>query len=128
MLLILNLPLIPLWVKVLKIPYSFLFPWILLFCIIGAYSLNNRPGDVVVMITCGVIGYLFRKFRYEIPPLILAFVLGPMLEMEMRRSLSLSRGSFSIFFTRPISVLFTLISLAVLLTPRIRKTVFNRKP
>ncbi|MFH1122493.1 MAG: tripartite tricarboxylate transporter permease [Pseudomonadota bacterium] len=128
MLLILNLPLIPLWVKVLKIPYSFLFPWILLFCIIGAYSLNNRAGDVVVMITCGVIGYLFRKFRYEIPPLILAFVLGPMLEMEMRRSLSLSRGSFSIFFTRPISVLFTLIALAVLLTPLIRKTVFNRKP
>jgi len=75
MLLVLNLPLIPVWVQVLKIPYRILFPLILLFCIIGSYSLNNSPFDVLVMVFFGILGYLFRKFGYEAAPLILAFVL-----------------------------------------------------
>lgn len=106
MLLILNLPLIPVWVKVLKVPYRILFPLILLFCVIGAYSCNNRIFDIVLMTIFGIVGYLFRKFDYECAPLILTFVLGPMFESNLRQSLILSKGDFSIFFTRPISAVF----------------------
>jgi putative tricarboxylic transport membrane protein len=102
-LLILNLPLIGIWVQVLKVPYRILFPLILLFCLIGTYSVNNSAFDLFVMILFGVLGYLFRKFGYESAPLILAVVLGPMLEQNLRQSLLLSRGSFLIFISRPIS-------------------------
>ncbi len=104
MLLILNLPLIPLWVQVLRIPGKILYPLILLFCLIGAYGINNSIFDVYVMIFFGVAGYLFRKFGYESAPLILAFVLGPLFEVNLRRSLLISEGSLSIFFTRPIAL------------------------
>jgi putative tricarboxylic transport membrane protein len=104
MLLVLNLPLIPLWVKVLKIPYPVLFPLIVLFCLVGAYSLNNSPADVLIMTAFGVVGYFMKKFNYEAAPMIMAFVLGPILELNLRRSLVMSDGSFSIFFTRGISV------------------------
>jgi putative tricarboxylic transport membrane protein len=113
MLLVLNLPLIGLWVKVLKIPYFLLYPLILLFCLIGAYSINNNSGDVVLMLIFGVVGYLMRRFQYDAAPLVLAAVLGPMLEEAFRQSLMLSRGEFSIFISRPISVGF--LSVAVLL-------------
>jgi len=104
MLLILNLPLIPLWVQVLKIPDKYLYPLILLFCLIGAYSIDNNVFDVGVMVAFGIVGYLFKKFGYEGAPLILAFVLGPMFEVNLRRSLLMSQGNFTIFFTRPIAV------------------------
>jgi putative tricarboxylic transport membrane protein len=113
MLLILNLPLIGLWVRILKIPYSILFALILLFCLIGAYSLNNDTGDVVIMIIFGVVGYLMRKYEYEAPPMVLAFILGPKTELSLRRSLLLSDGSPFIFFQRPISL--GLILVAILL-------------
>ena len=116
MLLVLNLPLIPVWVQVLKIPYRILFPLILLFCIIGSYSLNNNPFDVLVMVFFGILGYLFRKFGYEAAPLILAFVLGPMLELNLRQSLLVSHGSLMIFFTRPISAVAILVAVALFLT------------
>lgn len=116
MLLILNLPLIPLWVKVLKIPYRILFPLILLFCIIGSYSLNNSVFDVLVMIIFGVIGYLFRKFGYDVAPLILTFILGPIFEQNLRQSLLLSKGSFSIFFASPISASATTLALILFAT------------
>lgn len=103
LLLILNLPLIGLWVQVLKIPYRILFPLILLFCLIGTYAVNNSIFDLYVMILFGGVGYLMRKFGYEGGPLILAVVLGPMLENALRQSLIISQGSFMIFFTRPIS-------------------------
>jgi putative tricarboxylic transport membrane protein len=103
MLLILNLPLIPMWVQVLKTPSRYLYPLILMFCLIGAYSLNNNVFDVAVMIIFGVVGYLFRKFDYEGAPLVLAFVLGPMLDLNLRQALLVSDGSFVGFFTRPIS-------------------------
>ncbi len=103
LLLLLNLPLIGLWVKVLKVPYRILFPLIILFCLIGAYSLNNRVFDVGIMLMFGGVGYLMRKFGYEGAPLLLAFVLGPMMEQALRQSLLISYGSFAIFFTRPIS-------------------------
>jgi putative tricarboxylic transport membrane protein len=113
MLLILNVPLIPLWVQVLKIPYKILFPLILLFCLIGAYSVRNSIFDVHLTIIFGIVGYLFRKFDYEAAPLVLAFVLGPLFESNLRQSLTLSRGNFSIFFTRPISAVS--ITLAIIL-------------
>jgi putative tricarboxylic transport membrane protein len=103
LLLVLNLPLIGVWVKVLEIPYKILFPLILLFCLIGAYTLNNLTFDLYVMLLFGVVGWTMRKFGYEGAPLILAFVLGPMLENALRQSLLMSKGSFMIFVTRPIS-------------------------
>jgi len=116
MLLVLNLPLIPLWIQVLKIPYRILFPLILLFCLIGAYGLKNSVFEVLVMIFSGIIGYLFRKFAYEGAPLILAFVLGPLFELNLRQSLLLSKGSFLIFFTRPISAVAVTVSILLLFT------------
>jgi putative tricarboxylic transport membrane protein len=103
LLLLLNLPLIGLWVKVLEIPYKLLFPMILLFCLIGAYSIHNVIFDLYVMIFFGAVGWIMRKFGYEGAPLILAYVLGPMLEQALRQSLLISQGSFMIFISRPIS-------------------------
>jgi putative tricarboxylic transport membrane protein len=116
MLLILNLPLIPLWVQVLRIPPRLLYPLILLFCLIGGYSLNNNILDVVIMIVFGILGYLFRKFQYEGAPLILAFVLGPIIENNLRQSLILSRGSFNIFFSRPISAVTLTVTILLILS------------
>ena len=116
MLLIINLPLISLWVQVLKVPQWLLFPLILLFCIIGAYAINNALFDVGVMMLFGVLGYLMNKFGYEAAPLVLAFVLGPIFEKSMRQSLKISGGSFSIFFTRPISVALLILAALVLLS------------
>jgi len=113
MLLVLNLPLIPMWVQVLKIPHKYLYPLILLFCVIGAYSMNNSLVDVFAMIIFGVVGYLFRKFEYEGAPLVLAFVLGPLLDLNLRQALLISDGSFIAFFTRPISAV--TLGLAILL-------------
>ena len=117
MLLVLNLPLIGLWVKILKVPYPILFPLILLFCLIGAYSLNNSIVEVLIMVIFGFIGYLFKKFEYEAAPLVLALVLGPMLEAALRRSLLLSAGNPTIFLTRPISAVLMLVSFFLLLSP-----------
>jgi len=113
MLLILNLPLIPLWVKLLKIPYYLMFPLIFLFCIIGIYSVNNNIMDIVVMAVFGAIGYLMRKFEYEPAPLVLAFVLGEKLEEAVRQTLIFSRGDFHIFFERPIGA--TLLAASVIM-------------
>ena len=104
MLLILNLPLIGLWVKILKVRYALLFPLILLICLIGVYSINGKAMDMVIMILFGVIGYLMKKFKYEIAPVLLSFILGGIMEPALRRSLIMSKGSFLIFFTRPISL------------------------
>jgi putative tricarboxylic transport membrane protein len=114
LLLFLNLPLIPLWVKVLKVPYPILFPLIVLFCVVGAFSLNNSPMDILVMTVFGVIGYLMRKLQYEGAPMVMAFVLGPLLELNLRRSLIVSDGSFAIFFTRPISAGILIIACLIL--------------
>jgi putative tricarboxylic transport membrane protein len=117
MLLVLNLPLIGLWVRLLKTPYQLLFPLILLFCLIGTYSLSNNVGDGIVMLVFGVLGYLMKKFDYEAAPLILAMVIGPMMEEALRQSLILSAGSFSIFLERPISAGFILAAVVFLLFP-----------
>jgi putative tricarboxylic transport membrane protein len=114
MLLIMNLPLIPMWVQVLKIPDRILYPLILLFCVVGAYCINNSVFDIFVMVIFGVVGYLFKKFGYECAPLILGFILGPMLEVNLRRSLLISQGSFSIFFTRPLALAFLIVCFILL--------------
>lgn len=115
-LLVLNLPMIGLWVKLLKIPYLILYPLILFFCIIGSYSINNSTFDIGVMLFFGIIGYLFKKFEYEPAPLVMAFILGPMIENSFRQSLIMSLGDYSIFFTRRISISCLIISLLVLLS------------
>jgi len=116
LLLVLNLPLIGVWVKVLEIPYKILFPLILLFCVIGAYSLNNVSFDLYVMILFGVVGWIMRKFGYEGAPLILAYVLGPMMENALRQSLLISQGSFLIFVSHPISAVALGFAFLLLLT------------
>ena len=117
MLLLLNLPLIGLWVQVLKVPYQVLFPLVLLFCLIGAFSINYAVMDLVIMIVFGIIGYLMKKFEYEGAPLVLAYVLGPLLEMSLRQSLTMSDGNFSIFFTRPISAVGIAVALLLVISP-----------
>lgn len=117
MLLALNLPLIGIWVKLLKVPYSILFPIIILFCLIGSYSINNSSIDVVIMLIFGLIGYFMRKLSLEPAPLVLAFVLGPMLETALRLSLIKSKGSFAIFFASPISATCLIIALILLIIP-----------
>jgi putative tricarboxylic transport membrane protein len=119
MLLVLNLPMIGLWVKILKIPYPILFPLILLFCLIGAYSINNSLMDVLIMVVFGVIGYFFRKYEYEGAPLVLALVMAPLMETALRRSLLISAGSFSIFMVRPISAILLAVSFILLVAPLI---------
>jgi putative tricarboxylic transport membrane protein len=126
LLLILNLPLIPLWVRILKIPYSYLAAFIILFCLIGAYSLNNSTADIFVAVGFSLFGLLVKKFDFEPAPLVLAFVLGPMLETALRRSLILSDGSFRIFLERPISAAFILLALVALATPLFSKVRLGR--
>ena len=125
MLILLNLPLIGIWVKLLKIPYRFLYPAILVFCCIGVYTVNNTVFDVYVTAGFGLIGYLFFKLGCEPPPLLLGFVLGPMMEENFRRALLLSRGDFTTFLTRPLS-LGLLIAAALLVVivalPAVKKT------
>ncbi len=119
MLLVLNLPLIGLWVRILKIPYAILFPLILLFCSIGAYSLNGTTQEVILMAVFGGIGYLLKKFDYEAAPMIMAMVLSPLMENSLRQSLLLSHGDFSIFFTRPISLILMITAILLLILPNV---------
>jgi putative tricarboxylic transport membrane protein len=103
MLLVLNLPLIGIWVRLLRVPYEILFPLILFLCVTGVYSVNNSRVDVYLMVLFGLVGYLMQKLGYEPAPLALAYVLGPILESALRQSLIISGGSFAIFITRPIA-------------------------
>jgi putative tricarboxylic transport membrane protein len=102
-LLVLNLPLIPMWVKLLKVRYEILFPMILLFCLIGVYTINTNPYEILIMLAFGAIGYLMRKTGFEAAPFAFAMVIGPMMETNLRQALLQSRGDLSILFTRPIS-------------------------
>jgi putative tricarboxylic transport membrane protein len=124
MLVVLNLPLVGLWVKLLKIPYRFLFPSIILFCAVGNYSVNNSAMDVYLCAICGILGYALVKLEFEPAPLILGYVLGPLMEENLRRALLISRGDATVFFTRPISLAFMIASILILITmvlPAIRK-------
>ena len=121
MLLALNLPLIGLWVQVLRVPYRILVPLILYFCIIGVYSLNSSIYEVFIMGIFGLVGYLMRKFKYEPAPFLLAVVLGDFLETNFRQSLLYSEGDPTIFFQRPISAIILGIALILLLLPLLKR-------
>ena len=125
MLIILNLPMIGVWVKLLTIPYRHLYPAILVFCCIGVYSVNNTVFDIYLTAGFGILGYVFMKFKCEAPPLLLGFVLGPMMEENFRRALLLSRGDYTVFLTRPLSA--SLLAAAaflvvIVLLPAFKKT------
>jgi len=110
----LNVPLVRYWLSVFKIPYAVLFPSILFFCCIGTYSVNNNLDDIFITAAFGFLGYIFMRLEFDAAPLMLGFILGPMLEENLRRALLLSRGSFGSFFTRPISgTLLTLIGVFI---------------
>jgi putative tricarboxylic transport membrane protein len=119
-LLILNLPLIPLWVSVLKIPTSILNALVLGFCVLGSYSLRNSVFDVALMAFFGVVGYLFKKIDIPLAPMILTLIVGPMMERSLRQSLSMSGGSFDIFITRPIAVALLIIAVALIIVSTMR--------
>ena len=124
MLVLLNLPLIGIWVRLLKVPYRLLYPAILLFCCIGVYSLNNSVMDVMLAALFGLIGYVFIKLDCEPAPLLLAFVLGPMMEEELRRSVNTARGDWMVFLNRPLSLSLLLVAavlLLIIVAPNIRK-------
>ena len=124
MLVILNLPLIGIWIKLLTVPYRWLFPAIVLFCAIGVYSTNNNTFDVWLVALFGFIGYAFIKLGCEPAPLLLGLILGPMMEENLRRSLLLSRGDWSVFVTRPLSASLlaaAVLLLVVVLSPSIKK-------
>jgi len=103
MLLIINLPMIGMWVQLLAVPYRYLYPSILVFCSIGVYSLNNNVFDVYMTILFAIFGYLCSKLKMEPAPLLIGFVLGPMMEEHLRRAMLLSRGDWGVFIERPIS-------------------------
>ncbi len=124
MLVILNLPLIGMWIKLLTVPYRLLYPAILVFCCIGVYSLSNSPFDVVITAGFGLVGYIFVKLDCEPAPLLLGFILGPMMEENLRRAMLLSRGDAMTFVTRPLSATLlgiSLLLLIVIMLPAIRK-------
>ncbi len=126
MLLVLNLPLIGLWVQLLRVPYAILFPLLLFICLYGAYLISNNTADMGMMLGFGIFGYLMRKFQYEPAPLVLAFVLSPLLEKAFRQSLILSGGTFTIFLTRPISIGCLILTGVLLITsilPMVRKVM-----
>jgi TctA family transporter len=124
MLVVINLPLIGVWVALLKVPYRLLFPAILIFCCIGVYSVNNAWFEVLLTAFFGVLGYAFMKLGCEAAPLLLGFILGPLMEENLRRALLLSRGDASVFVTRPISATMLVLAALLLLTvvlPAVRR-------
>ncbi len=124
MLVILNLPLIGIWIKLLTIPYRLLFPAIVMFCAIGVYTTNNNTWDIWMVALFGVVGYIFVKLGTEPAPLLLGFILGPMMEENLRRALLLSRGDWSVFVTRPLSaglLAACVLMLCIVLLPSIKK-------
>ncbi|WP_159994180.1 tripartite tricarboxylate transporter permease [Roseomonas sp. 18066] len=124
MLLVINLPMIGMWVKLLQVPYRFMYPAILVFCAIGVYSINNSVFDVYQTVFFAVLGYVFAKIKMEPAPLLVGFVLGPMMEEHLRRAMLLSRGDPMVFMQRPISAVLlgiALLTLAMMLLPGLRK-------
>jgi len=125
MLLVLNLPLVGLWVRLLRVPYRWLFPSIVMFCALGNYSVSNNPVDVYLCAGIGVLGYVLAKLECEPAPLLLGYVLGPLLEEHLRRAMLLARGDPTPFFTRPISLAFmlgTALLLAAMIAPALRRS------
>jgi putative tricarboxylic transport membrane protein len=119
-LLILNLPLVGLWAKILEVPYQYICVGTLLFCVLGAYTIKQSVFDVWVMLLFGIIGYLLRKIDFPLAPAILGLILGPQLEKSLRTSLEMSAGSYSIFFTRPITLTLIILSVVILVVSALK--------
>jgi TctA family transporter len=120
---ILNLPLIGIWVKLLRLPYRLLFPAIMIFSAIGIYSVNNSPLEIYLTAVFGILGFIWMKLGFSLAPMLLGFVLGPMMEENLRRSLLTSYGDPTVFITRPISLAFmiaTVLILVVMIAPAVR--------
>jgi putative tricarboxylic transport membrane protein len=125
MLLVLNLPLIGLWVKMITVPYKYLYPMILTFCAIGVYSLSNTTFDVYLMVLFGALGYIFKKLDCEPAPMLLGYILGPMMEEYLRRALLIAKGDASVLVTRPISATMLVLAavlLVMVLLPSFKQT------
>src|ERR687888_1959279 len=123
MLVVINLPLVGVWVRLLRVPYRLLFPSIIVFCCIGIYSINNAPTDVMISAMYGVVGYWLIKHDFEAAPMLLGFVLGPLMEENLRRAMLIARGDATVFFTRPISAVLLIIAgilLVIAALPKIR--------
>ena len=121
MLLALNLPLVGMFVRVLRTPVNLLMPLILVLCIIGAFAINNTVTDIIIMVVAGICGFIFRKLKFPVSPLVLAIVIGPMLEDSLRQSLMLSYGSFGIFFNQPIARTIFILTGVVMALPAVMK-------
>ena len=124
MLLALNLPLVGLFVSVLRIPYAYLYPLIIMFCIIGVYEVNHSIVDVWIMLIMGVVGYALRKFGFDPAPLVLGLVIAPIFEMSLRQSLIMSNGNYMIFLERPIALGLLLVSAGLI---RCRPLAISRR-
>jgi putative tricarboxylic transport membrane protein len=130
LLLFLNVPLVGLWTRILAVPYRVLVPIIFVFIIIGCFAVDGSTYGIFVTVIFGVVGWIFRRLEIPLTPLILTFILGPMMEIALRQSLQLSQGELSIFVTRPIALVFLAIAVLVLLVSAfgsIRKIVFNER-
>jgi putative tricarboxylic transport membrane protein len=126
MLLALNLPLVGLFVNVLRIPYVYLYPLVIMFCIIGVYAVNNSIVDVWIMLIMGVVGYLLKKFSFDPAPLVLGLVIAPIFEMSLRQSLIMSNGNWLIFMSRPIAATL-MVAAAILLAMSALSMVLKRR-
>ena len=125
LLVILNLPLIGMWVRLLLVPYRMLFPAILLFCCVGLFSVQNDVTDIVLAVLCAVLGYLFVKLKCDPVPFLLAFIIGPMLEENLRRAMLVARGDVGAMVSRPLTATMLVLAMALLALaalPRFRKT------
>ncbi|MGH8696649.1 MAG: tripartite tricarboxylate transporter permease, partial [Burkholderiales bacterium] len=128
MLLVLNLPLIGLFAKLARLPTAYLVPVIAVACVVGAYGVNNNPFDILVMLGFGVFGFYAERFGFSLAPLVLAFVLGPLMETSLRQSLIISEGAFAIFVTRPISGALLALTVLMVAAPVARRLVGQRPP
>lgn len=123
-LLLLNLPLVGVWAKLTRVPFGIMGPIILVLCVIGAYSVRNSLFDVVIAVLFGFIGYFLHKYNWPVMPLVLCFILGPLLEQSFTQTMAMSAGDFTIFLTRPIALIFLILSLVMIIVSNllIRRT------
>jgi putative tricarboxylic transport membrane protein len=127
MLLVLNLPMVGLWVKLLKIPKPQLYAGILIFATVGAYGMRQSSFDLVLLFVIGVLGVVMRRFDFPTAPVVVGMILGPLAEAQLRNAMSIGEGSAAVFFQRPMSLVLILVILAVLVLPRLAKYMGERK-
>jgi putative tricarboxylic transport membrane protein len=128
MLIVLNLPMVGLFVNLLRVPFRLLFPIVLTICLVGVYSVNASPTELWTMLVFGVVGFVLRKLQFDLAPLVLALILGPMMELAFRQSLMMSGGDFKVFFGSPISLVLLAVSALLVLGTAVRSILAARSP